>query len=1583
MAIIEDVSPTLSNMSFNSSFNFATGRMLSLASADDGKLVFAGSLSSGLWVSEDGGDNWAQVEWPQPDGGQFGVPGAIGGSCVPALAVAPDSCRFRVERNPRFVVDITGDRRADIVGFGDTGVWTALGNGDGTFRPPQVVLADFGQEAGGWRVDKHPRFLADLRGNGRADIVGFGDAGVYVALSNGDGTFGPVRFVLADFGEEAGGWHVDKHPRFVVDINGDGRADIVGFGDAGVYVALGNGDGTFQGVRFVLADFGFEAGGWRVDKHPRFLADITGDGRMDIVGFGDAGVYIALGNGDGTFQSPRLVLGDFGFEAGGWRVDKHPRFLADLRRTRRADIVGFGDAGVYVALSNGDGTFAFQPVPVINDFGFEAGGWRVDKHPRFVADITGDGRADIVGFGDAGVYVALSNGDGTFGALRFVIADFGFEAGGWRVDKHPRVLAGLRGGRGDIVGFGDAGVYVALSRRDGTFEPPAPRFVLPNFGFEVTVLALMRDDRDLNDAGIWRSSDRGRNWSLVHSFPRGTNAATLVNAGEIEWAPGTANYLYAAGGSSLAVSRDGGTTFQDVMPMPTGGFQAINHVAVAATPEGALTPPVVYALINSQIAVSFDAGTTWIKDLGDIPPRIGGGFGIGNAQSAKVMVVSPRSPLEVFVTADNVNAADQSPGVFRGDYLQFLGTSTSLWEPVVLPNLGQQFSGNVFMEATQPRHGNVIFYSPQRSKTFAAPLDPTDASDWHELDDGQHVHQDLHGVYLSADFEATFEDGEYKHRKGTMWMTSDGGVHRSTDGGKTFTRGRNVNSLSCVNIAGVSTQGRGPIISLNTGDNDGFTSSDGGRHWHRQQYGGGDNDCSFADPLRPHSMLLFTPRWDTNGDSVPASLGNTLALYEADLGNLPDVGVGTDMRHMVPGPSLRKGSQLWNASSGSGLRGFRPIVLNMQDDDPKQPGDYVFIRVFGNFKDDTTQLPNNLAILLRARRIRDIKKRTDWDTPGGWHVDKHPRLLADISGDGRADIVGFGDDGVWTALAKPNGTFADPQFVLADFGFEAGGWRVDKHPRFLADLRGNGRCDIVGFGDAGVYVALSNGDGSFGPVQFVVPDFGQEAGGWRVDRHPRFLADLTGTGHADIVGFGDAGVYVALGNADGTFGPVRFVLADFGFEEGGWRVDKHPRFLADITGDGRADIVGFGDDGVWVALGNGDGTFQSPRLVIGDFGFEAGGWRVDKHPRFLADITGDGRADIVGFGNDGVYVALSNGDGTFNFTPIPAINDFAFDAGGWRVDKHPRFLADITGDGRADIIGFGNDGVYVALSNGDGTFNFTPIPAINDFGFDAGGWRVDRHPRLLAGLRSKARADIVGFGDAGVLVSLSNGDGTFTKRPLFVVPNFGFRDSGPVDQVGPFLPSVNANVVQASGGHTATVFYVCDTAPAMLWKWTDGMASWQQLVPGGGAAQARRVFVSPYVPSTVYVLDKEHVMRSDDGGINWVVDTNLEQQLTCGGRIPAARTEDADGQGDHLDVVLTDMQFDPFDPNRRFAVGLGGAFWTHDGGNWERLLDTGAMRGRPSNCYFDFVSDPSNPALYVSFAGRSIVKISGFANIIL
>ncbi len=200
---------------------------------------------------------------------------------------------------------------------------------------------------------------------------------------------------------------------------------------------------------------------------------------------------------------------------------------------------------------------------------------------------------------------------------------------------------------------------------------------------------------------------------------------------------------------------------------------------------------------------------------------------------------------------------------------------------------------------------------------------------------------------------------------------------------------------------------------------------------------------------------------------------------------------------------------------------------------------------------------------------------------------------------GRPDIVGFGDDGIWTALSNGDGTFQPARYVLNNFGYNQG-WRVENHPRILADLTGDGRADVVGFGNDGVWTACATGDGGFQAERFVLADMGANQG-WRVESHPRFLVDLTGNGRADIVGFGDAGVWTALGNGDGTFQSAKFVLADFGVEQG-WSGDDHPRCLVDFDGDGKPDIVGFGNAGVWVALGNGDGTFQSPKFVLADFG---------------------------------------------------------------------------------------------------------------------------------------------------------------------------------------------------------------------------------------------------------------------------------------------------------------------------------------------------------------------------------------------
>ena len=78
-----------------------------------------------------------------------------------------------------------------------------------------------------------------------------------------------------------------------------------------------------------------------------------------------------------------------------------------------------------------------------------------------------------------------------------------------------------------------------------------------------------------------------------------------------------------------------------------------------------------------------------------------------------------------------------------------------------------------------------------------------------------------------------------------------------------------------------------------------------------------------------------------------------------------------------------------------------------------------------------------------------------------------------------------------------------------------------------------------------------------------------------------------------------------------------------------------------MNGDGRADIIGFGEAGVQIALSKGDGTFSNPQLAFKNFTFGAGGWSsFNEYPRQVADISGDGRADIIGFNNAGILTGI-------------------------------------------------------------------------------------------------------------------------------------------------------------------------------------------------------------------------------------------------------------------------------------------------------------------------------------------------------
>jgi hypothetical protein len=300
---------------------------------------------------------------------------------------------------PRFPADVNGDARADVVGFGRGGVYVALSTGTG-FAAPALWVSAYGPGQGWTSQDRYPRTLGDVNGDGRADVIGFGQKGTYVSLARGN-TFAASALWSSSYGVSGGWTSQDRNPRFVADVNGDGKDDVVGFNNQGVYVSLSTG-ARFGSPALWIRDFG----SWTSqDRYPRFLADVNGDGKADIVGLGGAGVYVSLSTG-ARFNPPVLWLRNFGYQAGGWTSQNvYPRALSDVNGDARADIVGFGGDGVSVSFSTGSGFSA--PILGIANYNVRSGWLTQSQYPRFVADASGDGKADIIGFGSGGVFVSV------------------------------------------------------------------------------------------------------------------------------------------------------------------------------------------------------------------------------------------------------------------------------------------------------------------------------------------------------------------------------------------------------------------------------------------------------------------------------------------------------------------------------------------------------------------------------------------------------------------------------------------------------------------------------------------------------------------------------------------------------------------------------------------------------------------------------------------------------------------------------------------------------------------------------------------------------------------------------------------------------------------------------------------------------------------------------------------------------------------------------------------------------------------------------------------------------------------------
>jgi hypothetical protein len=158
----------------------------------------------------------------------------------------------------------------------------------------------------------------------------------------------------------------------------------------------------------------------------------------------------------------------------------------------------------------------------------------------------------------------------------------------------------------------------------------------------------------------------------------------------------------------------------------------------------------------------------------------------------------------------------------------------------------------------------------------------------------------------------------------------------------------------------------------------------------------------------------------------------------------------------------------------------------------------------------------------------------------------------------------------------------------------------------------------------------------------------------------------------------------------------------------GWAVvsDAYDLFVTDLNGDGIADLLAKEKipPGHWfVARGDGVAFHVEPLPWLS-------GWAVVSaaYDLFVADVNGDGRADLVAKERNtpgNWYVAVSGGT-SFRPEPAPWLS-------GWAVVSaaYDLFVADVNGDGRADLVAKERNtpgNWYVAIS--DGTF-FRPEPA--------------------------------------------------------------------------------------------------------------------------------------------------------------------------------------------------------------------------------------------------------------------------------
>jgi hypothetical protein len=294
------------------------------------------------------------------------------------------------------VGDFNGDHLLDVAVWmldattGSTQVEIYLGNGTGSLTYRGTYVAPNSND---FNPGSNSIVASDVNGDGKLDLVAATpNNGLFVFLGNGDGTFQtPVNYSYARTSGCCTGIAVG-------DLNGDGKPDLALPVNDGISILLNNGNGTFGAATYYPSGVAGSSPGAGIA-----IGDVNGDKKPDVVESNENfGAIVFLNQGKGTFA----VKGAIGSEPVSATSSV---VLADINNDKKLDILindQFGEVHTYYG--KGNGTFTAGPAYPLNALGNNAEG-------LIVADFNNDGTVDLlnaVGYDFA--TVSLGRGDGSF-----------------------------------------------------------------------------------------------------------------------------------------------------------------------------------------------------------------------------------------------------------------------------------------------------------------------------------------------------------------------------------------------------------------------------------------------------------------------------------------------------------------------------------------------------------------------------------------------------------------------------------------------------------------------------------------------------------------------------------------------------------------------------------------------------------------------------------------------------------------------------------------------------------------------------------------------------------------------------------------------------------------------------------------------------------------------------------------------------------------------------------------------------------------------------------------------------------------